>query len=368
MIFHSKCSSFRNYSFCLLLPLLESNLRFLYCSLNGLSDRLLTAISHEYYVTFTEILSFDSLSEEEIVKGTELNKVELKNQNKLYHFLPKPLMIQLLDMIIFPEGLRFRDRLSHGQIEFHSINSTIGKYVICSVISVLQITNSKMLPKFTLSSSFELISQTFTINYRCQYHTIYQLKHQLSIIFDLFLKLLGANIKNQQSNKEFLVSQLEFQKASINSKEYDLSSTFITQCDSIVLLLRNCAINYQRFLENIINFILIRSDEFDRCLLRSRQRSNFQTFQEKFPELINSLRNLFSYFEKWYQNLQFSTQQWNQDSSVFEKSMKHLLKIAENVAQLSSITKNRWDKIMTLFNDQDQLLKTTDTLFYENFI
>ncbi|KAJ6217947.1 hypothetical protein RDWZM_009104 [Blomia tropicalis] len=223
MIFHSECSSFQNYSFCLLLPLLESNLRFLYCSLNGLSDRLLTAISHEYYVTFTEILSFDSLSEEEIVKGTELNKVELKNQNKLYHFLPKPLMIQLLDMIIFPE-------------------------------------------------------------------------------------------------------------------------------------------------ENIINFILIRSDEFDRCLLRSRQRSNFQTFQEKFPELINSLRNLFSYFEKWYQNLKFLTQQWNQESSVFEKSMKHLLKIAENVAQLSSITKNRWDKIMTLVNDQDQLLKTTDTLFYENFI
>ncbi|CAG0886512.1 unnamed protein product [Darwinula stevensoni] len=83
-------------SIILLLPQLECSLRILYCEVNGLPGRIITAEQDSLYLTFDEMML---------------------RPKKLARLLPSNIMEMLLDLLIYPEGPRIRDRISHAELD-----------------------------------------------------------------------------------------------------------------------------------------------------------------------------------------------------------------------------------------------------------
>ena len=353
---------YRWYSFCLLMPLLESNLRYLYCSLNQLSNRLLTAISREYYVTFTEIFAYLAM-----VDGEEGDASSAANKgNRLFDLLPRPLIVLLLDVVILPEGLRFRDRLSHGQVDLHSINSTVANHIICSVISVLQTATLKLrVAEKCTPPVIHQITDSCVRHYECLFHPVYQLKNQLlSFVKRLlrFVDIYKSSVDDQQC--EQYNGHLEAYQAAISSIEFDLFEQYIANCDQLVLLLRNCTTNYERFIDNLTTFISTRSEELKQCKLRSRQRTNYQTMLASVPQYLEIFASGESAFWRTLlltvNSLELTTICWDataKDKFSLERLIKQLLKCAENLAQQSLMSVNRWEVVAKVLNQQSECLE-----------
>lgn len=356
---------YRFYSFCLLMPLLESSLRYLYCSLNQLSNRLLTAISREYYVTFTEILSFHALADGEEVRST--TATDNLKMNCLFNHFPRPLVVLLLDTILLPEGLRFRDRLSHGQVDLHSINCTVANYVICSVIAVIQISTQKLGVSETISIPpiIQQITGKCITKYECLFHPLYQLKTQLSSFIQsllLFVDISNSTVDSQQF--EHYNFNLKTYQKTISSIEYDLFEPNIADCDQLVLLLRNCATNYERFITNLTNFISTRSKELKQCKLRSRQRTNYQSMLTSVPLYLETFASHKSAFWRTLLSMMSNFQQtircWSctaKEKLSLEKLLKRLLQCSQNLAQQSQMTTNRWEVVDKLIHQQKEVLE-----------
>ena len=89
-----KCAS-------VMLPLLEQSVRTNFAKMYNRLDRILTAESSAFFTTFDEMLV------KRLPDGTE---------NQLEKLFPDGLFNFLLDLLIYPEGPRIRDKLSHGEI------------------------------------------------------------------------------------------------------------------------------------------------------------------------------------------------------------------------------------------------------------
>ncbi|CAH1792843.1 unnamed protein product, partial [Owenia fusiformis] len=89
------------------------------------------------------------------------------------------------DYLVYPEGVRFRDRLSHGQFDL----STIGQHVAASILAISLTTAARFLPEdANVTKSDTLASLISDMNcYESRFHPISLLKrdildagHQLS--------------------------------------------------------------------------------------------------------------------------------------------------------------------------------------------
>eukprot|EP00118_Oscarella_pearsei_P018513 m.189729 g.189729 ORF g.189729 m.189729 type:complete len:248 (+) comp39421_c0_seq6:972-1715(+) len=99
----------------ILLPQLEHGLRRLFAHVNECPWRVVTAESATLYTTFDEMLSV-SLPDE--------------SSNQLFVKIDENIMIMLFDLLVHPDGLRLRDRLSHGDADIYSLPSELADYVL----------------------------------------------------------------------------------------------------------------------------------------------------------------------------------------------------------------------------------------------
>ena len=83
-----------------LLPQLEHAMRRVFAVANSCPQRVLTAENTTLFTTFDEILS---------------PHLEDGSTNQLRSYIGDCRLTMLLDMLMYPEGVRIRDRLSHGE-------------------------------------------------------------------------------------------------------------------------------------------------------------------------------------------------------------------------------------------------------------
>ncbi|PIK52488.1 putative endoplasmic reticulum membrane-associated RNA degradation protein isoform X3 [Apostichopus japonicus] len=110
-----------SWSAALIIQLLESILRQVFAKSNGCPERVLTAESSTLFTTFDEILT-----------GT----LPDGSENKVRHVIGDGILEMLLDLLVYPNGPRFRDRLSHGELDFHSINPILVLILIHIIITL----------------------------------------------------------------------------------------------------------------------------------------------------------------------------------------------------------------------------------------
>ncbi|KAL8598220.1 hypothetical protein ACOMHN_035170 [Nucella lapillus] len=110
LLLHLYAQGSYGYCLALLLPLLEHVVRRAFAAVNRCPHRVLTAQSSAFYTTFSEMLD---------------QKLPDGSPNQLPAFLTTPCMDLLHDVLFYPEGPRVRDRLSHGEVEFGSVDETM---------------------------------------------------------------------------------------------------------------------------------------------------------------------------------------------------------------------------------------------------
>ncbi|XP_067682582.1 endoplasmic reticulum membrane-associated RNA degradation protein-like [Haliotis asinina] len=99
----------------LLLPQVEHSLRRVFAAVNGCPDRVLTAEATTLYTTFDEILDKHLPSHAE---------------NGLLNVIGENSMDLLFDLLVYPDGPRVRDRLSHGEITLDILPQALADAVI----------------------------------------------------------------------------------------------------------------------------------------------------------------------------------------------------------------------------------------------
>lgn len=163
-----------SYAVALLLPQLEHILRLMFVSVNNCSERVLTAESDTLYTTLDEIF-------EKYLPNGDVNKIS--------EALGDSLMDLLFDLMIYPEGPRVRDKVSHGEANLQDIPESLALAVLVAVVMVMW-----KCSKFTTSNENELIKDLaiFESRYCSAFHPMSIIKQKIIQIVDIVAKLPDA--------------------------------------------------------------------------------------------------------------------------------------------------------------------------------
>ncbi|XP_071080762.1 endoplasmic reticulum membrane-associated RNA degradation protein-like [Haliotis cracherodii] len=102
-------------SLVLLLPQVEHSLRRVFAAVNGCPHRVLTAEATTLYTTFDEILD---------------KYLPSQGENCIRNAIGENSMDLLFDLLVYPDGPRVRDRLSHGEITLNTLPQPLADAVI----------------------------------------------------------------------------------------------------------------------------------------------------------------------------------------------------------------------------------------------
>uniref|UniRef100_A0A8C4QVW4 DUF4209 domain-containing protein n=1 Tax=Eptatretus burgeri TaxID=7764 RepID=A0A8C4QVW4_EPTBU len=146
----------------LCLPQLETGLRKVYTRVNECPERLLTAESDVLYTTFDEILA------EKVNNSTNLLAEELGES----------MMDILLDLLTYQEGPRLRDHVSHGEVDLQKIPVEIAQHVLAVVVVLMH----RFAVKTPCEKIHESLCDTITQanRYQSLFHPIGRLKRQIT--------------------------------------------------------------------------------------------------------------------------------------------------------------------------------------------
>ena len=153
----------------LLLPQLEHGLRRLFALANNCPERVLTAENTVLFTTFDEILS---------------PSINSNTRNRLHSLTGSNYITMLMDILMYPEGPRLRDRFSHGETYFGPTEETdqtelqaLASYVlsVCVCFCVLCLNKQAKLHCMTYISKVHSVSRTYT----SVFHPIALYKSQL---------------------------------------------------------------------------------------------------------------------------------------------------------------------------------------------
>ncbi|XP_048735070.2 endoplasmic reticulum membrane-associated RNA degradation protein-like isoform X2 [Ostrea edulis] len=150
-----------SYATVLLLPQLEHVLRLVFCGVNGCSERVLTAESSTLYTTLDEI--FDKY----LPDG---------NVNKLPGTLGENLMDLLFDILVYPDGPRVRDKVSHGEAHMQNFPESLAWLVLVAMLLLVQKCSS-----ITDHDKEEWLKRLtfFELQYSSVYHPISIIKQKI---------------------------------------------------------------------------------------------------------------------------------------------------------------------------------------------
>lgn len=353
-------SRYSRYFICFLFPIFEASMRYLYCQLNHLEDRLLTAIVQEYYVTFKEIFC-------SVITELDYWKIDESNaslKNLIQYNLPVYFLHIFNDLLIWYKGPRLRDRLSHGQIKFDTLNENVRNFSLVTILTLIEWIHWKFVIRNECKNSiFERFS-----NYETQFHSIYFLRNKLIKILEKKMKFF-QNFKITNTEINFYIERLKC----IN---HNVAVGFLFQCSNVINFLENFIEKYWLFLNYLESFWLEKTLQSKQLLLRSRQRGNFQLF-ENSVEIFSQLLMDKSWLEMLVNILKYigliSKYDKNWQQNIWDKNIKRLL--LKNMANLPQKTlKHQWKSVIQIlslnraisiqFNEEIKmiLLKTENTI------
>lgn len=244
-------------SLVLLFPLLESYLRFIFSYENCLPHRFLSAQTYEMYTTFSEIMN-PFLDE------------DLKIPNRFVDFFGESKLEMLSDVLFNPEGLRLRDRISHGQIDLCTVDSSITNHIICLSHHLIHYSLKTSGVRHDISEEFYGLE-----NYRSIYHTNSKLEMVFQEILDTLLEFPSdacQDLKSQISHIQNEFHIIHFPTL-FRSKDETSHSIFLRKiCESIVII----------GTEVTKRFCTLRQ-LMSRKELRSRQRLNLERLRDAIP-------------------------------------------------------------------------------------
>ena len=332
------------YWICLLFPLLESSLRYLYCHINQLENRLLTAIAREYYVTFREIFG-TLITDLDYWKIDAIDEQTL-SRNRMLQFLPIGFIDAFNDIIIHCHGPHLRDRLSHGQIRFDHIDKNVLQFCTNVTFEFIRWTNLQ-------SCNQKLLS------YETKFHKIYYVRNRLITIIQ------KLSIQSSNFNGNDYINRLQAIKP-------DTSILYLSKCFIIIKFLENIIVDFENFLNILIDYWKEKHSYQCEGRLRSRQRENFQQFLKYFNNkyLKCICDNLWwSMFVLMMENLDqliksdrlFNNIEWRQQ--IWEKHYQR--KLQTNIQRLCQYSReHQWHRIEEyLISNQTIASKIIQDLF-----
>ena len=98
----------------------------------------------------------------------------------------------LYDLLYFPEGLRLRDRLSHGEYHFDHVNNLIANHVLCIGLCLCL---KYLFPwRQHLKTEWELLAKLARAfeSYRSLYHPVYILMREIGVALERTEALIGG--------------------------------------------------------------------------------------------------------------------------------------------------------------------------------
>ncbi|XP_077992225.1 endoplasmic reticulum membrane-associated RNA degradation protein-like [Glandiceps talaboti] len=379
-----KCYQSGRYGQCcvLLLPQLENSLRTIFCRVNQCPERVLTAESSVFYTTFDEMLS-------PILSTGEANA--------LVSELGDSYMELLLDLLVYLEGLRIRDHISHGEVDVMTISQNIANHVLSTAVAFcLKYSN----PELSRDQLKEIPKAA--ANYQSCFHPVSYLRRSLETLFTDLANL--SNLPKPSNSDEVLQKTLmsdsgdglsvdihKIARTLVKNMHSDVvgnSETDIIRCIfpfnnlyhlvtvsqqlrvktlfqtrrelEIVSLLRHIVSEEIKVVNQIRDVAVTRFQQWERKELRSRQRNNYLKCLKSIPCLSSGVRLL-----SLLVITQLSTV--NSIPELSAKTYQHLLKYlkgvlqyTENLATLTSLEKNKWDESCTL---TEEFVHKTDKFY-----
>ncbi|KAL3874603.1 hypothetical protein ACJMK2_037591 [Sinanodonta woodiana] len=379
----------------LLLCQLEQGLRRLFVQVNNCPDRLLTAESTTLYTTFDEIL------DQFLPNGTE---------NQLSSFLGEPVMDLLMDLLMYPDGPRVRDRLSHGEADWDTFPCELTQILIKLVVILADMAVPDYIKKCQ-DPEYEHCLRQMQINildYECQFHRIAlikeqiqhlcdltsdlnetvkltsdleirdssfcfpktdddaQLKKAIENIVDIILQHWSIGLKKENvltdlfppfSKSHPVMDLLLSKKISVLYKHgksvtqafsNDEESAFSSRAVEAVGLLLKISQEFNTILMQIHETVKLRQDQFEKKQLRSRQRDNLKKLLSCCPSYyLSAITVCFIVLWQLYSLDAVSNMTIPQQNKLI-RMWKNVLQFSENLRTSSSAEKNKWIESLSL--------------------
>ncbi|XP_013386987.1 endoplasmic reticulum membrane-associated RNA degradation protein [Lingula anatina] len=374
-----------------LLPQLEHCLRCLFARVNQCPERILTAESTTLYTTVDEMLA------KSLPGGSE---------NQLRYTLGDQYMDILFDVLIYPEGPRVRDRISHGEASILGISYKLANHLlsVCTALCLKVLAEAER-SKY-LEHPFIHDIHVAVEGYVSQCHPISGLRKEIQSLCDklsewkTFPKPDPDQIEMSKSWGDYIqpnekqltcVSGLppikDFQpwltscnlperflfpfedvspmlkdilKRKISTLYWGQDSRDTLNCDKetrpmtemeLVGLLRRIAVQATAVSTNIYEVMSTRYQQWIIRELRSRQRKNYIRLLESIPTLSVGLRLVAMVITVWLLNLDAFNLLGSSEQLHMARHLKSVLQCCENLTSNCNIEKNRWEESCILVQD-----------------
>ncbi|XP_039248767.2 endoplasmic reticulum membrane-associated RNA degradation protein-like [Styela clava] len=331
----------------LIIPCFETWLRILFAQSNDCEERILTAESSSLYTTLDEILA------QHLDDGSE---------NRIRFVLGDEIMMVLMDLFVLQDGVRIRDRLSHGEMSLAIIKSQIASVLICLTLRVLWCLTREQkwntLDEAALGECLEdgthedCFLKRFATSFDNQLKGYCSLFHPLNIAKRSYLKSKATieQFKYVQTPEVFHSDAGDsgtFQD--VGDAPYIAESALLYRSDKkyleIVVVLCHITDESLTSANNVLDYLHERWQSFCDRSLRSRQRVNYKNMVNRLSEIqvlfVTILREISRHF--------LDLEQIDvPDHNAFLRKLKRLLKTTENLRTLTS--QNKWDEVCSLLS------------------
>lgn len=308
------------WGFCsvLLASVMESYLRVIYATVNDIEVRLLTAQSFELYTTYSEILS------EHLVDSTDIN--QFINVFKLSH------IEMMMDVLFNPEGLRFRDRMSHGQVDLLNLPRSVANFFLCVNVSLLL--HVEELMHKTPSVYSQHIQQIYDIS--VEYKSIFHINSYLKKC----LKTIYERLEHWQNKWPSGIEQLLINDINVRIHDIHVPTMFRPPTElSFVVLLRQISEVTLMSIEEVLKEQTDKLALLNKRELRSRQRDNFTKLQLNNSIMFSGMTSNLTLIVDLFINV-LEHEELTQDKLMVKK-LKKVLKFSQNF--LKYVRENQWE-------------------------
>ncbi|CAF0978658.1 unnamed protein product [Brachionus calyciflorus] len=325
----------------LVLPELEHLLRKLYSIANNLENlcSVQIAFTNEFYLTLDDLLNWYQISS--------------NRKNYLLDTIDKDLCVLIFDLFHYQDGPRLRDHLSHGELDFETIDDFYVEILL--FISIKLISSN-------LNTYLGAFSERVSKNYECNFHPIKILKKEIfeiiensSILtqnFDSQIEIVSKIHLTMENFKQKMNLDNEFELVVYRYEcfNYSICKTNIFKPNELKLvsIFRNILKEIEKYLIKLNDKREINKELMQNKNLRERQRKNlesFQIFQTNFEHFFNLyFRLLFMLIDKYIfaKDLIILDQFYVDEKKYneFLKILKNNLKLFQNMS--SFCDSNKW--------------------------
>ncbi|XP_014289426.1 endoplasmic reticulum membrane-associated RNA degradation protein [Halyomorpha halys] len=332
----------------LLMPLTEAFLRSIFCFANDCSERVLTAESTAFYITMDDVLAPTVGSQE----------------NRLKHAVGPKILEMLLDLYIYEEGPRLRDRISHSEVKPYDVPEDIARCVfdISILLMLISINVKKALieQKGLTNSGYSTELIDLSVKYKPQFHPISIFKRSfVNIIINTkswnglprpsdldcvsnfhanneavnFLKVITGYVDFVNYSNDIIKRINDLEPETIYRPKHEME---------LISILRRIVCSIEELNANISESCQSKLLLWKNKQMKSRNRESYKRMLQCIPNLQYGIGCLFYAMFITLQQLQ------KYESDVIKKTQRFLKlcqKYAENASTMSSIRKNRWKEL-----------------------